>query len=152
MSHRVITRQGGACVPVWRRVVLLALSVAMAACAAPALAPEIATERWQYRGEQRLPELVQLEGTLTIGRGDATRFEGTLDLQRTDAQGRVQRQSGLVRGRRTELSIDFEVALDGGVMRHVGRTQSMGHAGTWVDEGGLGGALVSGAFTLVRVP
>jgi hypothetical protein len=57
-----------------------------------------------------------------------------------------------VRGRRSAASIDFDVALDGGVMRHVGRSIDGRHTGSWVDEGGLGGSLVSGAFTLVRAP
>jgi len=136
----------------WRALVVSMVAVMLTACAAPSLAPEIATERWQYLGEQRLPALVQLEGTLTISRGDATRFEGSLDLQRTDANGRLQRQTGLVRGRRTATSIDFDVMLEGVVMRHVGRAENGRHSGTWVDESGIGGSLVSGAFTLVRVP
>lgn len=136
----------------WRALVVGAFAVMMTACAAPTLAPEIATERWQYLGEQRLPALEQLEGTLTISRGDAMRFEGSLDLQRTDANGRLQRQTGLVRGRRTATSIDFDVMLEGVMMRHVGRSQDGRHSGTWVDDSGIGGSLVSGAFTLVRVP
>jgi hypothetical protein len=141
-----------AVVRAWRRRIAVTLSVLMAACGTPSLAPEIDPEQWQYQGEQRLPELVQLAGTLTVSRGDATRFEGTLDLQRTDASGRVQRVAGLVRGRRTPASIDFDVTFEGGVMRHVGRSDDGRHAGTWVDAGGPGGSLVSGAFTLVRRP
>lgn len=133
------------------RRIAIAFSAMLAACGAPSVAPEITTEHWQYAGEQRLPDRVQLVGTLTVSRGDATRFEGRLDLQRTDANGRVQRLAGLVRGRRSTSSIEFDVALDGGVMRHVGLAADGRHTGTWVEEGGLGGSLVSGAFTLERV-
>ncbi len=152
MSSATNAKRRDAAARMWRRLLFVTLTAMAAACASPSLAPEIPTEQWAYHGEQRLPELVQLAGTLTVSRGDASRFEGTLDLQRTDASGRVQRLAGLVRGRRTATSIDFDVALEGGVIRHVGRSDAGRHAGTWVDEGGLGGALVSGAFTLERVP
>lgn len=145
-------RRSTRCVRMCRYLLVGVLSALTVACGAPSLAPDIATEAWQYQGEQRLPERVQLDGLLTVSRGDATRFEGTLELRRTDANGRVQRLAGLVRGRRTTASIEFDVVLEGGVMRHVGRAEQGQHAGTWVDEGGLGGSLVSGAFTLVRVP
>jgi len=136
----------------WRTLVLLTGVVLGGACATPTLGLDGAAESWQYRGEQRLPIVVQLEGVLSITRHDETRFEGTIDLRRIDAAGRVERLAGLVRGRRSDTSIDFEVSLDGGVMRHVGRVEGTRHVGTWLDDGALGGALVSGSFELVRTP
>jgi hypothetical protein len=144
----------------WRFIVVM-LVACTAACATPTLAPLETAERWHYRGEQRLPELRQLEGVLTIARGSGlggaaavgtTRFEGTLEWQRIDAAGRVERVAGLARGRRDGSAIEFEVAVDGALLRHVARLEGGRHVGTWVDDGALGGALVSGAFTLERVP
>lgn len=133
--------------------VLLAAALLGAACATPTLGPDSDTaDTWHYRGEQRLPAVLQLEGALAITREDATRFEGTIDLRRTDAAGRVERLAGLVRGRRSATAIEFEVALDGGVMRHVGRLEGARHVGTWLDDGAVGGALVSGSFELERTP
>lgn len=135
-----------------RTLVLLMGTISGAACVTPTLAPDGTSVTWPYHGEQRLPVVLQLEGALTITRQDATRFEGTIDMRRTDATGRVERLAGLVRGRRTSTTIEFEVTLDGGVMRHVGRRDGTRHVGTWFDDGAIGGALVSGSFELERVP
>jgi len=141
-----------AMIRVWRLRALLTGALLSGACTTPTLGVDGTPERWQYRGEQRLPTVLQLEGALVMTRQDDTRFEGTIDLRRTDAVGRVERLAGLVRGRRSSTSIDFELSLDGGVMRHVGRVEGTRHVGTWLDDGALGGALVSGSFELVRTP
>jgi len=147
-----VTRALGVLRRAVRAAVVLAGTALGVACATPFAAPEGPSEVWHYRGEQRLPVVLQLEGELTITRQDDTRFEGTIDLRRTDATGRAERLAGLVRGRRTTTTIDFEVSLDGGVMRHVGRLDGARHVGTWLDDGALGGALVSGSFELERAP
>ncbi len=136
------------------RAGLLALIALGALACAPssAVGPEGERERWQYTGEQRVPVSLQLEGTLTITRIDGERFEGALDLRSTDALGQSLRQAGLVVGRRSGGSVDFEAALAGDVLRHVGRIAGDTVRGTWLDDGALGGALRSGPFVLVRVP
>ncbi len=129
----------------------LTLALLLAGCAtAPGTAPEALEERWRYSGEQRVPTVLQVEGVLAITRQAGDRFEGALDVRRTDALGQAQRQAGLVVGRRAGTTLDFEVALEGDVLRHVGVVAGDTVRGTWIDDGALGGALRSGPFTLVR--
>jgi hypothetical protein len=64
----------------------------------------------------------------------------------------VERLAGLARGRRDSLAIEFEVVVDGAVLRHIGRLEGSRRVGTWVDDAAVGGALVTGAFTLERLP
>ncbi len=124
----------------------------MACGTSSSVGPAGESERWQYTGEQRVPVSLQLEGTLTLTRVEGERFEGALDLRSTDALGQTQRQAGLVVGRRSGDSIDFEAALAGDVLRHVGRVTGDTIRGTWLDDGALAGALRTGPFMLVRVP
>jgi hypothetical protein len=150
-----IGRAMGARAPRGRRWRLFAhavlLSVASggaSACRDSALEPLVTPEVWVYRAEQQLPTPARLEGELTVQRVDGERFEGRLDLRRALPTGAVERLGGFVRGRRDARTLSFEFALDGGVMRHVGTVDGVRRTGTWIDEGALGGAIVSGVFTL----
>jgi hypothetical protein len=125
---------------------------ALSACVSPATAPDRVQEEWMYVGSQRVPNTLQLDGALRITRRTGERFEGSLDLRRTDAVGQVERVTGLVNGRDTGATLDFEAMLDGAVIRHIGRLRGDSIAGTWLDDSGGGGSAMSGAFTLVRVP
>jgi hypothetical protein len=125
---------------------------ALAGCAESPLAPLSTPEVWTYRAEQQLPSPARLEGELTIQRADGSRFEGRLDVRRASPTGALERFGGFVRGRRDARTISFEFALDGSVMRHVGDADGARLVGTWIDEGALGGSIVSGTFTLESRP
>lgn len=120
----------------------------LAACTETPLAPLDTPDVFVYRAEQQLPTPARLDGELIIERTDGARFEGRLDVRRTLPTGAIERFGGFVRGRRDTRTISFEFAVDGGVMRHVGESDGARHVGTWIDEGALGGSIVSGAFTL----
>jgi hypothetical protein len=130
--------------------VLLTLSVS--GCSTPSEPAVSVQEAWRYRGTQRLPVVLQLEGTLLITERSGTLFEGSLDLFRTDGAGQVERVSGAVRGRQEGSRVDFEAVLDGAVVRHVGQLAADTIAGSWLDDVALGASLVSGAFVLRRTP
>ena len=121
------------------------------ACAS-STAPQQVSEVWQYNGSQRIPNVLQLDGVLVVTRRYGDKFEGSLDVRRTDALGQAERVRGLVLGRRGDGTLEFEATLDGVVIRHVGRAEGNSVSGTWLDDGTFGGSLVSGAFRLVRQP
>jgi hypothetical protein len=126
---------------------VLVMSV-LAACGETPLAPLATPDVLVYRADQQLPTPARLDGELIIQRTDGERFEGRLDVRRALPTGAIERFGGFVRGRRDSRTISFEFAVDGSVMRHVGETDGSRHTGTWIDEGALGGSIVSGAFTL----
>jgi len=139
------------------RVLMAVLAVAtlgalLSACVSPTAAPDTVNEQWRYVGSQRVPNTLHLDGALRITRRTGERFEGSLDLRRTDALGQAERVTGLVSGRSTGTTLDFEAMLDGAVIRHIGRVRGDSITGTWLDDDSGGAAVVSGAFTLVRVP
>lgn len=137
------------------RVVVHAVAIVAAllsACVSPTTAPDLVNEHWRYAGSQRVPSPLQLDGALRITSRTGERFEGSLDVRRTDALGQAERVIGLVNGRSTGTTLDFEATLDGAVIRHVGRVRGDSITGTWLDDGSGGAAVVTGAFTLVRVP
>lgn len=134
------------------RTLVVALATLLSACMVPSTAPEIVEEQWQYAGSHRVPNTMQLDGLLSITRRSGERFEGSLDLRRTDPLGRVERVTGLVSGRSAATTLDFEATLDGAVIRHIGRVRGDSITGTWLDDDGAGAVVVSGAFTLVRAP
>ncbi len=140
----------------WRRatsVVVAGSALALfSACVTPTTFEEGESERWQYGGAQRVPSVVSIEGTLVVNRRSGDRFEGSLDVRRANVLGQVERVVGVVAGRRTDTTLDFEVTLDGSIVRHIGRVDGDRVSGTWLDDAGFGAALVSGEFTMVRVP
>ncbi len=146
--------------PVTRAVALRAsamfamamFAAALSACVSPSTAPDAVNEQWRYAGVQRVPTALQLDGALRITSRSGERFEGSLDLRRTDALGQVERVTGLVSGRGTNTTLDFEAMLDGAVVRHIGRVRGDSVTGTWLDDDSGGAAVVSGSFTLVRAP
>jgi hypothetical protein len=136
---------------------LCGLVLAIVGCAQAPLAPLDQPERWRYAADQQLPTPARLEGALTIERTEGDRFEGRLEGQRVSPAGAIERFGGFVRGQRDARTITFEFSADGGIMRHVGERVTgepagTRHRGTWIDDGALGGTLVSGAFTLERLP
>ena len=133
--------------------VLGVVAVLLLAACGSVVEPAVAVnERWQYAGTQRLPALLQLEGTLRITQRSGVRFEGALDLVRTNTVGEVERVAGQVRGRQDGDRLDFEAVLDDGVIRHVGRALGDSVSGNWLDDSRFGGTIVSGAFVLRRQP
>jgi hypothetical protein len=131
--------------------VLLSLSLlAASACVNASLEPTASTEQWRYEGEQRLPAALRLEGGLQLTPVSSARFEGLLDVRRTDPVGQVQRVAGLVIGRRSPDAMEFEATLDGSVVRHIGRVSGDSISGTWFNDSGLDASFTSGAFVLVR--
>ncbi len=131
-------------------IMLLALSTG--ACSSSVTAPEQSSEVWQYTGSQRIPNVLQLDGVLVVTRRNGDKFEGSLDVRRTDALGQAERVRGLVVGRRGDGTLQFEATLDGVVLRHVGRAAGDSVSGTWLDDGTFRGSLLSGSFLLVRQP
>ncbi len=129
-----------------------ALALLLSACVGQTTAPEVVNEQWRYLGTQRVPTTVQLDGALRITSRSGERFEGSLDLRRADVLGVVERVTGLVNGRGTSHTLDFEALLDGAVVRHIGRVRGDSISGTWLDDDRSGAATTSGTFTLVRVP
>ena len=130
----------------------LLLALFTGACASSSTAPEQTREVWQYNGSQRIPNVLQLDGVLVVTRRNGDKFEGSLDVRRTDALGQAERVVGLVAGRRGDGTLEVEATLDGVVIRHVGRVAGDSVSGTWLDDGSFGGSLVSGSFRLVRKP
>lgn len=130
----------------------LALALLFTACGSVVEPAESVNERWQYAGTQRLPALLQFEGTLRITQRSGARFEGALDLVRTNTAGEVERVAGQVRGRQDGDRVDFEALLDNGVVRHVGRALGDSVSGSWLDDSRFGGTIVSGTFVLRRRP
>ncbi len=124
----------------------------VAACTTSPTSSDAALEQWRYVGIQRIPTLVRVEGALVLTRISADRFEGALDVQRIDALGEVERLRGLVSGRRSDNTMDFEAAIDGAMVRHVGRVSGDSVSGTWLDDSNPGALLLSGTFVLVREP
>ncbi len=133
-------------------VLLVLLAALLPACAISSTAPEVVSEQWQYVGSQRVPNALQLDGALRITRRTGERFEGSLDLRRTDVLGRAERVTGLVNGRRSGATLDFEATLEGAVIRHIGSVRGDSITGTWIDDDGGGTSVVAGTFTLVRTP
>ncbi len=129
-----------------------ALLVVVAGCSAAPTDSDATSVQWRYNGTQRMPTLVRIEGALVLTRVSGDRFEGSLDVLRTDALGQVERVRGLVAGRNRDNTMDFEANLDGNTVRHVGRVVGDSVSGTWLDDSGLGSLLVSGDFVLVRAP
>ncbi len=132
------------------RVFLSLWLLAASACVNASLEPHASTEQWRYAGEQRLPVALRLEGGLQLTPVSSARFEGLLDLRRTDPVGQVQRVAGLVIGRRSNDAMEFEATLDGSVVRHIGRVSGDSISGTWFNDSGLDASFTSGAFVLVR--
>ncbi len=130
----------------------LLLALFAGGCTSSFTSPEQVSEVWQYRGSQRIPNVLQLDGVLVVTRQTGDKFEGSLDVRRTDALGQAERVRGLVAGRRGDGTLEFEATLDGAVIRHVGRAEGDSASGTWIDNGLFGGSLVSGSFRLVRQP
>ncbi len=134
------------------RALLIMVLVSATACVNASLEPNGSTEQWRYAGEQRLPAALRLEGALQLTRVGGDRFEGMLDIRRTDPVGQVQRVAGLIVGRRSSDAMEFEATLDGAVVRHIGRVSGDSIAGTWFHDSGLDASFTSGAFVLVRQP
>jgi hypothetical protein len=134
------------------RILSVLLMLTATACVSASLEPTSGAEQWRYEGEQRLPAALRLEGGLQLTRVGSDRFEGMLDVRRTDPVGQVQRVAGLVIGRRSVDAMEFEATLDGSVVRHIGRVSGDSIVGTWFDDSGLGASFTSGSFVLVRAP
>lgn len=133
------------------RTLIAIVITLLSACTTQSTAPLAVAEEWQYVGSQRVPNTLQLDGLLTITRRSGERVEGSLNLRRTDAAGQVEQVTGLVSGRRTSTTLEFEANLEGAVVRHIGRVRGDTISGTWLDDDG-GAAVVSGAFVLMRAP
>lgn len=127
-----------------------ALFVLMVSCSASLTDSEAIVSQWQYNGTQRIPTTVRIEGALVLTRSSGDRFEGTLDVLRTDVMGQVERMRALVAGRQRDNTMDFEANFDGAIVRHVGRVSGDSVSGTWLDDSGVGSLLVSGDFVLQR--
>lgn len=132
------------------RVLFGALLLTASACVSASLEPNGDTEQWRYEGEQRLPAALRLEGGMELTLVGGDRFEGMLDVRRTDQVGQVQRVAGLVIGRRSASAMEFEATLDGSVVRHIGRIAGDSISGTWFDDSSTGASFTSGSFLLVR--
>lgn len=125
---------------------------AAAGCASPTGTAEVVQESWSYRGTQRLPTVLQLQGDLVITSRNGDRFEGSLTLLRGEPGGQVERVTGLVRGRRQQDRLDFDATLAGATVRHYGAMLGDSVAGSWLDDSGNGASLVSGSFVMQAVP
>ena len=145
MSRRVLCHQAG-------RAFAVLASLAVAGCTSPTGTVDTVQESWAYRGTQRLPTVLQLQGDLVITSRSGDRFEGSLTLLRGEPGGQVERVTGLVRGRRQNDRLDFDATLAGATVRHYGEMLGDSVAGSWLDDSGNGASLVSGSFVLRAVP
>jgi len=133
--------------------VLLAVLLVTAgtACSSETLASAGTSERYRYTAEQRSPFVAAQSGVLTVTQQAGDRFDGSLDVLQTNPNGQLERRAGIVRGRWTGGTMDFDVMLGGDVVRHVGRSIADTVAGSWLDISAVGNA-ASGTFRLERAP
>lgn len=136
-----------------RRAAGLAALACVACHGAPAepagVAPVAGT--WGYRASGDAGAPVTLEGTLSLASVSAVRYQGTLVLVQTGADGVATRVTGTVQGRLVDGALaDFTVVLGAAARAHVGTLRGDTIAGRWmaVDEAGrIGGG---GRFEAVR--
>jgi hypothetical protein len=123
----------------------------VSACANRSISGIPASERYQYTADQRTPYAARVSGTLVITTVNGDHFDGTLDVLQTNADGLVDRHTGIVHGQLTAGAMDFDALLEGDVYRHVGKSVADTVSGSWLDASALG-AVASGTFRLERVP
>ncbi len=131
--------------------VVVSIMASISAACNDTLVGNAATERYRYSSEQRTPFVALVSGVLTVTQKTGERFDGTLDVLQTNPDGQVERRAGIVRGRVTAGTMDFDVMLEGDIYRHVGRSQADTVAGNWLDVSAVGN-VATGTFRLERTP
>ena len=127
------------------------IALLSASCGGDSVSGTARAERYRYASEQRTPVVAFATGVFTVTQRIGERFDGTLDVLQTDPNGRVERRAGIVRGRLSAGTMDFDVMLDGDVYRHVGRALSDTVSGNWLDVSAVGN-VATGTFRLERSP
>ena len=131
--------------------VLVSIVATLSTACNDTLVGNAAAERYRYSSEQRTPFVALVSGVLTVTQKTGERFDGTLDVLQTNPHGQVERRAGIVRGRVTAGTMDFDVMLEGDIYRHVGRLQADTVAGNWLDVSAVGN-VATGTVRLARTP
>ena len=101
---------------------------------------------WEFTGTQLAPD-VDLAGTFDITAQDGQSIAGIASWEESGAPGGIVVRGGPIAGRAIgETDVDFDVTLESGVRRFLGRLSVDTIAGAWV-QSSTGG---SGTFRAVR--
>lgn len=90
---------------------------------------------WNFVGTQAAPAL-DLVGTIEVTQQSNDLISGTVSWEETNGVGGVELKGGALTGRVIGLTdIDFDVILDEGDRRHVGRVTADSLVGVWASTG-----------------
>lgn len=133
------------------RVLVVSACLVFASCDDPlgtCVAEVSLVGAWRYEALPGPSHPYLTQGTLTVTGESCEGFDGRADLLETDELGVVRARVGSVSGRVLDSgSLRFDVFLEAGARQHFGELRADSMVGSFVDDNGSGGGLVTGEFT-----